>query len=211
VTVSASRPGHTEGEGSRVTEASTRGLFPQLTDVLHALTESHAMLLSKVQSLRDEHTNDALPVVNVMAGSADTSIGKPVDLRPPPAVEAETSPSSLEEPRAIPVYELSSSSSPSEITASVIDLTPHAAANDYADRDPDRLVTSARPISGEIASPRDRMDPVVSTQTHPQADRLEAVVSEPTHAESENRNYNFFDELDARLAGLEDAESAGGG
>jgi hypothetical protein len=191
-----------------VTEASTRGLFPQLTDVLHALTESHAMLLSKVQRLRDEHTNAALLVVNAIAATADTSTGRPVDLRPPPAVEAETSPISLEEPRTIPVYELSSSSSPNEIISSVIDLTPHLAANDCADPDTDRLVASPRPTSDEIASPRDRMDPLVSSQTHPQADRLEAEVSEPTHAESENRNYNFFDELDARLAGLGDAESA---
>jgi hypothetical protein len=33
--------------------------------------------------------------------------------------------------------------------------------------------------------------------------------ADQTDAESENRNYNFFDELDARLAGLGDAESAG--
>jgi hypothetical protein len=180
--------------------------------VLNALTESHAMLLSKVQSLRDEHTNAALPVVNVIAASADTSTGRPVDLRPPPAVEAETSPIWTGEPRTIPVYELSSSSSPSEITSWVFDRIPHGAANDYvADPDTDRLVTSPNPTSGQIASSGDRVDPIGRMQTHPQAVRLEAEASEPTHIESENRNYNFFDELDARLAGLGDAESAGGG
>jgi hypothetical protein len=39
-------------------------------------------------------------------------------------------------------------------------------------------------------------------------DGREAQQVDPTDAESENRNYNFFDELDARLAGLGDAESA---
>jgi hypothetical protein len=168
------------------------------------------MLLSKVQSLRLEHTNGALPVVNLIAASEDNSIGKPVDLRPPPPVEAVTSPISLEQPRTIPVYELNSTSSPSEITSSVFDRTPHAAANDYVvDPDADRLVTSPRPTSDEIAAPRDRIDPIISTQTHAQADRLEAEVSESTHAESENRDYNFFDELDSRLAGLGDQNPPG--
>jgi hypothetical protein len=70
-----------------VTDASTKGLFPQLTDVLHALTESHARLLSKVVSLRVEQTTGALRVVNVNAASAYASIGEPTDLRPPQVVE----------------------------------------------------------------------------------------------------------------------------
>ena len=32
-------------------------------------------------------------------------------------------------------------------------------------------------------------------------------LADPTGAESANRNYNFFDELDARLVHLEDPES----
>jgi hypothetical protein len=39
-------------------------------------------------------------------------------------------------------------------------------------------------------------------------DERETQQVDPTDAESDNRNYNFFDELDARLAGLGDAESA---
>jgi hypothetical protein len=72
-------------------------------------------------------------------------------------------------------------------------------------------VTSPRPTSAESASPRDRMNPIVSTQSQPEPDRLGADPSERTHAQSENRNYNFFDELDSQLAGLGDAGSEGDG
>ncbi len=37
-----------------MTEIPSKGLLPQLTDVLHALTDSHALLLSKIQSVRPE-------------------------------------------------------------------------------------------------------------------------------------------------------------
>jgi hypothetical protein len=38
---------------------------------------------------------------------------------------------------------------------------------------------------------------------------FEATHTYPTGTESDNRNYNFFDELDAQLAGLGEAGSAG--
>ena len=40
-----------------MTDISSKGLLPQLTDVLHALTDSHELLLLKLQSVRLEHMN----------------------------------------------------------------------------------------------------------------------------------------------------------
>ncbi len=48
------RPGHIDRVYG-VTEVSTKGLLPQLTDVLHALTGSHSLLLGTIQSVRLEH------------------------------------------------------------------------------------------------------------------------------------------------------------
>ena len=41
--------------GSDVTRTSSTGLLPQLTEVLHALCDSHELLLLKLQSVRLEH------------------------------------------------------------------------------------------------------------------------------------------------------------
>ena len=53
-----------------------------------------------------------------------------------------------------------------------------------------------------------RLLPSAGKTRFPREER-EAQDVDPGGAESENRNYNFFDELDARFAGLRNAASAG--
>jgi hypothetical protein len=67
---------------------------------------------------------------------------------------------------------------------------------------------SPTPAHAAIAIPHDDLVPSVSASSPLLPDEREAQRADPTDAEPENRNYNFFDELDVRLAGLGDAESA---
>ena len=151
-----------------MTEVSTKGLLPQLTDVLHALTGSHALLLSTIQSVRVGHISAVAPAMEVI-GEADA---------------------------------------PSrEIAAAWSDTSRHpaVAATDVADD----VAPSPSPASAEsVPSDVDSVAAVRRNDPTPREER-EAQSVDPGGVESESRNYNFFDELDARLAGLDGAGSAG--
>jgi hypothetical protein len=186
-----------------VTDTSTQGLLPQLTDVLRALTDSHVLLLSKIQTVRLEQISAAYPVVEMLGQTSEP----PVDLRAQSVVDTTTSPV-MEVPDAVQIYEVESSASSSGIESSEIETrpTPPVVAAHAADH----MVMSQPPAPAEIATSQDNLVPSVSVPSpSPPLDQRKAEQADPTDAESENRNYNFFDDLDARLAGLGDAESAG--
>jgi hypothetical protein len=189
-----------------MTDVSTKGLLPQLTDVLHALADSHALLLSKIQSVRLEHISADYSEVEMIEESSGAALGDEVDLVSPTLVDQKTSPK-LEVPGAIPIDEVESSRSSNRIASSEFETSPSraVAATDQADQ----VATSPSPASAEMVTPHGDLVATVSTQTPSLPDGSEAQHVDPAGAGSENRNYNFFDELDARLAGLGDAESAG--
>ena len=205
------RPGHIDRVYG-VTEVSTKGLLPQLTDVLHALTGSHSLLLGTIQSVRLEHIS---AVVSVVEKSRECSDGAPcgdVDAGWASSVERTTS-RRLETAGPVPLDEVESSASSSRNDSGEFDTSPEPAvtATDVSDE----VATLPSPASAEIG-PSDRnsvaavlrQDPSVLRQDPSQREEHEAPEVRGV-AESENRNYNFFDELDTRLAGLRDAGSAG--
>ena len=74
---------------SDVTDISSKGLLPQLTDVLHALTDSHELLLCKVRSVRLEHMS-TVPLVLEESPDAQFLVLDFVDSRPPALVDTKT-------------------------------------------------------------------------------------------------------------------------
>ena len=184
-----------------MTDASTRGLLPQLTEVVRALSDSHALLLSKIQTVRLEQISAAYPAAEMLGETSE----RRMDQRTQSLVDTTTSPI-MEVPGAAQAYEMESGASSGRIVSSGFQTSPDhpIAATDAADH----TVMSPAPPA-EIATPRDDLVASVSVPSSLVPDGREAEQPDPTDAESENRNYNFFDELDARLAGLGDAESTG--
>jgi hypothetical protein len=165
-----------------VTDASTKGLFPQLTEVLHALTNSHVLLLNTIQTVRLEHISAVYPVVGSFGEGSDAQIHEYVDY--------ESEINALPSQAALPEFGRDSRLS--------------VAGTEVADQ----TVTSPSSASAEIVTPQGEVVAPVSERTPLFSDATECQRVDPTDAESENRNYNFFDELDARLAGLGETESA---
>src|ERR1700728_2281744 len=55
--------GPVTARGEDMTNISSKGLLPQLIDVLHALTEGQELLSRKVRNARLEHSSHMTPVV----------------------------------------------------------------------------------------------------------------------------------------------------
>jgi len=185
-----------------MTDSSSKGLLPQLIDLLHALTEGQELLTSRVRDAMLESTCHPSPGVerrgepcdgprSLMVPSPDASIATRreaprdnVDLGPGPTSASGFENGSLPEPsngvRAAPVSGMASEETPPS--------DPPAA-----------VVTHAGPPG----------DP--SNEAHIQTGRLNSTQDggEATAAPL-NRDYNFFDELDARLAGLHNAPDGSG-
>ena len=163
-----------------MTEIPSKGLLPQLTDVLHALADSHELLLSTLRSLRLE--NEALLHWADEHETPHAEFLDVVDRRSSVVVESLTAPASNAH-EAVHLPEVNSA-----------DLM-HANRPAFVDT----AAASALPVFDEV-----RLDEFETM--HPPAplrpDAAHVVNGEPVDAESSNRNYNYFDELDARLAHL---------
>lgn len=184
-----------------MTDVSSKGLIPQLTDVMRALTDAHELLLLRVQTLRREH-HSAIHVV----------IDNPLRLAPPSKLPAR--PQALVDaairgsngahhaPRDFGgrTNESDKASASNEGTSNAHDAGPV----DYDDR--------AAKIESESSSPS---LPTIGNVTGDSDAVLPAPASTPPQPRvgadfdggdvgSANRNYNFFDELDAQLTYIQD-------
>ena len=183
-----------------VTDASTKGLLPQLTDVLHALTDSHALLLSKIQSVRLKHISVMYPEMELLRETSDVELDTYVDVRKRSRVDTGTWPmSEMRGPLLINEVD-------SNRTASGFESSPGFVV--AAAEPPDQIATSPSPASAGIVNSSGDSIAGFSSQTPLFSDGDDAQPGDSTGNEWENRSYNFFDELDARLAGLGNAESA---
>ena len=183
-----------------MTDASPKGLLPQLTDVLHALTDSHALLLSNIQSVRLKRISAMYPEMELLREPSDAEVGTYVDVREPSLIDTRTWPIT-EVPIPVLIDEVDSNR-----TASGIETSRgfFVAATEV----PEQTVTSPSPASDEIVNSSGGSIAGLLSETALVPDEDDAQLADSTGSEWENRNYNFFDELDARLAGLGDAESA---
>jgi len=163
-----------------MTEVPSRGLLPQLTDVLYALTDSHRLLLFKLRSVHLEH--EAVPPWADEHETPHAEFLDVVDRRPSAVVE------------------------PLTVTASLAHEAVHLPQFEEAD-----LVRADRPMHVDtVAAATQPADEEVhlgeiESMHRPTPTRLDfphTQGTEPLDSESSNRNYNYFDELDARLAHL---------
>ena len=204
-----------------MTSTSTRGLLPELTEVLHALTDAQRLLVLKLRGVRLEYENDGFvathsdfpqqAIVREFAeftGARLMKAGSPcavLDLRPAPCEhDAKASTGGL--PLALLDVEVDQSetavTSPTSVVvasevreaapAAVIDVPPAEATAHLSEAQcPEREPDGAAPVTPQLG---DRT--VVREAAAP------AAVSD--------RRYNFFDDLDAnvdRLGRREEGDS----
>ncbi len=192
-----------------MTDMSSKGLHPQLTDVLEALTNSHELLLLKLRSVRLELVHDGSAVISQLPllterfdskgpGIAEAVAARPVtraedkpDLpadadQPGPSTDSRES-STGSHPHARPESDLDSHIEPVEFAAQ---NTAHAPASitTFTRRDEDHDAPAGSPGTVESAQPS---------------------YLDESEANFANRNYNFFDDLDDQLAELDDDPGAG--
>jgi len=171
-----------------MTEVCSKGLLPQLTDVLHALADSHELLLCKVRSVRLER--------EVVLHSADghdiphaefLDVLDFVDRHPNAVVEPFTATASIAHD-SIPLPEVESADLMRENRPACVDATAASAlqADDEVRLDEFNTMHPMAPTRLDAAHP----------------DAPHAINAEPAGSGSSNRNYNYFDELDARLSHL---------
>jgi hypothetical protein len=163
----------TDTSSETSSDTSSKGLLPQLIEVLAALTESQDLLTRKVQQLRQERqrtgsdvgvpadTASAQSPVSQGASEQLSSVLQPVDGQRDPTVGAFAQ--TMDDPSR-PTAEVVFTVEPPATETSLVD------AND-----------------GE-------------TRAHAETQRNDRADGRP----SASRDYNFFDDLDARLAAMDD-------
>ena len=186
-----------------VTDFSSKGLLPQLIDVLHALTEGQELLARKVREARLEHYRRTDPVVERDPQTApsdplasrifvdtgpDTSVGIRRE-QPSGTIDSNAHPTSFDGSANGPRPEPSSGASEAPVGSTVREASSPPPAEYVTDTD------TPADVLGEGSAQTDWLD-----QRPP---------SEETTAPL-NRDYNFFDELDARLADLQDPKDGSG-
>ncbi len=188
-----------------MTDISSKGLLPQLTDVLHVFTDSHQLLLCKVRSVRLEHMS-SWPLA--VEKSLHTQFADFVDSCPLALVATKTG-TRNDTYRAFGVDRTETGKGPSSPASSDSDLSADlapASAEVTHPKAPVHWCTSTG-TSTEIVTPRHDTDAAIPTQAPTPPEGPTSALADTNSAESANRNYNFFDDLDMRLAALNNPES----
>ncbi len=182
-----------------MTEISFKGLLPQLIDVLHALTEGQELLSRKIREARLEGTCDSSSVVERCLQA------EPSDFAAPRSFVGTSPSASIGIDRESPTDDVE----PGGGTTTVNGFGNGSLAEPNTG-------ASAAPVCATIPEAAPPSSPPAATVTHAgtSADLLSetsaridwlnsTLPGEATRAPS-NRDYNFFDELDARLADRQD-------
>jgi hypothetical protein len=182
-----------------VTDVSSKGLIPQLTDLLYALADSHELLLFKLQDVRRQR-NDAgrmiidQPFHTESIDLADSRLPARVDT--PALADTMTGEKNgaqhvtlTDEIRRVP--------EPADLASTRSDVSP-VVGDDRTSRAQPETPSPSHAPSEIVMLRRDRDTGTPAqplTPPEPSAD----VGRQRTDGASADRNYNFFDELDARL------------
>lgn len=178
-----------------LSDISSKGLLPQLIDVLHALAEGQELLSRRIRDAKVDYARDSVPVVERCPRAESSDVATPhslVGASPAASIgirsEAPTDKGDLGPgPPSVNGYADGSSPEPSTgATAATVNLTV-----------PEAAPPSNPPVA--IVTPTD-----LSREAAARTDWLNPALPDDTATEALNRNYNFFDELDARLADLQD-------
>jgi hypothetical protein len=191
-----------------VTDFSSKGLLPQLTDVLEALTSSHELLLLKLQSVRFQHVRDDSAMISHLPARAQRfdskGLGLSAPITPRPQTRGEDQPGlSADADQPVPSTDSMESSTGSH---------PHARpkSDPVSDIEPvDFAGQSTRAPASITALTRRDDDRSAFAESPTTIDPEQPSYLDESEANLANRNYNFFDELDDQLAGLDDKPGAG--
>ena len=186
-------------------DISSKGLLPQLIDVLQALTEGQESLSRKVRDARLEYTCHPAPDVERYPQA------EPSDFVAPRSFVVTSPNASIEIRRESPTDNVELGAGP----------TSDNGVGNGSLSEPS-IGVSAAPVSvtvPEAASPSNPPAPIVthagtpadlSSEMSARTDRLNSARPGETTTAPLNRDYNFFDELDARLADLQDPADRSG-
>ena len=173
---------------------SSRGLLPQLVDVLRALTDSQTLLVQRVRRACLEDEGGPLPSVEELSEPAldpSRTARSLVMTDPTPRDQGEQLPAAsvqVTTPSALDFAALASHQGAGAATVTADgpeEFTP-----------PPRTATTT---TGFVVGPDANRNETSQHPAWPEPSRQ----GEPGH-ETATRDYNFFDELDAKLAGLPD-------
>lgn len=181
-------------------DTSSKGLLPQLTEVLAALTESQDLLTRKVVELRKKS--------DVRAHDVDRAVD--ADSRELSAIESAPVPTN-EDPGPDPISG----------AASRVTVESSAAAADGSDQRVNQAQRDELALarSGHGAPPRSTTEPSEVESKWNGDTPNDAMASASRNSpdqrgndrELADRDYNFFDELDARLADIDSGSEANPG
>jgi hypothetical protein len=171
------------------TDISSKGLLPQLIEVLHALTQGQELLSSKIRKAELEYAR--VPVVDRCPQAEASAIGitpafvgaRPNasrGIRPEPSIDG------------------------GDLGAGPIN------GDGNVPRPGPSIASSEAHVNGTMPGSERLSDPLAASvmptgypsERAARTDRLDSARPDDTTTELLNRNYNFFDELDARLADL---------
>lgn len=172
-------------------DVQPKGLLLQLTDVLYALTESHHRLVVKLQSVRLEHGDPTLWSTDLGTATDGTFVSmEPATQLLPSAEVVTVAPTAGASPQERIDHEdfrlTQQSDEPFAVDDSLYAVAtfPNAANNEQT--------------AGGV------QEPAIPAQSSAMTSTTPTISSDPGEGTA-SRNYNFFDELDARLTHLKDS------
>ncbi len=186
-------------------DISSKGLLPQLIDVLHALTEGQKALLRKTRDASLEYTCHSAPDVERCRQA------EPSDFVTPRFLVGTSLNASLETRREPPMDNVELGAGPNSdnsfgngsLSGRSIDVA--AAPVSMTVPEAESPSNPAAPIVARAGTPTD-----LSSEMSARTDLLISARPGETTTAPLNRDYNFFDELDARLADLQDPADRSG-
>jgi hypothetical protein len=191
------------GAGRRepIFDASNIGLFPQLIDVIRALTDGQELLSKKLRDVRNAYA-DPLADLDEFRYPVGSDIDGPLCLADPGPTPPVTGPGHVE---------------PRSNFKSGADHVPLDGPLPDSAGETSQLVSLVDPVatlgesvvqSNSISTTTEQPEPVSPTDPGlhdgQQRQPLPSSHANGTTTSPVNRDYNFFDELDARLADLHD-------
>jgi hypothetical protein len=169
------------------------GLIPQLIDVLHILTEGQDLLSRKIRSARHDESSRSIPIDEQLE-CFQIPAGQPVVGDGSPAVETPRIPSSGD-------IEFDGQTTRANTLGINCPSVPGVEAGE-ADTSPVSVLDSAPASDSPVVASADVMGEP-SSGSLARSVLVDSAAPAETTPSPLRRDYNFFDELDARLASLQ--------
>jgi len=173
-------------------------LLPQLVDVLHALAGSQELLTLRVRSAHLELLAFHPSEIDEMREAPAPDLSEP---RTQPSIASNQRPTldSCESASAETEIWTTGPTEPSEVASASNSDVEHPTVS----LDPSSQVATQPSSTTEATTPADGG----AVQKPRQPGALDLTHGDTPYVEAGDRNYNFFDELDARLANLRSSET----